>query len=111
MVAPRTAAEHRISRWVDRMAAEGLTVAAARAAGGRAAAIAAEVLVGGATARLVGPLLLFFASALLSLVVVWGPARIFRFGPDIVRHLGVVAVGMASPDRRGQPGEVERIVI
>jgi hypothetical protein len=47
VVAPRTAAEHRISRWVDRMAAEGLTVAAARAAGGRAAAIAAEVLVGG----------------------------------------------------------------
>jgi hypothetical protein len=53
VVAARTAAEHRISRWVDRMVAAGLTAAAARTEGGRAA-IMAEVLAGGATALLVG---------------------------------------------------------
>ena len=51
VVAARTAVEHRISRWAECMAAEGLTVvegltvAAARTAGGRAA-ITAEVSVG-----------------------------------------------------------------
>jgi hypothetical protein len=48
-------------------------VAAARTAGGQAA-ITAEVLVGRATALKVGPLLLFFAGALLSLVVCFGAA-------------------------------------